>query len=105
MSVFIENHAKRTGYSASKLALNKTFENLRLEYLDTGVRFVIFNMGRMKEKKDLIGTSYSEAAALIVKILKENRRSNVFNIPFTQYLLTKIVQFVPKRMFGKYIRG
>lgn len=101
MSIYRENHNNRIGYSASKIALNKSFENLRLEYLNTGVKFVIFNMGRMKERNDLIGTSYAKAAALIVKILKSGKCSNTVNIPRTQYFLTKLAQFIPEEIFKK----
>lgn len=102
MSIYRENHKNRIGYSASKLALNKSFENLRLEYFNTGVKFVIFNMGRMKERSDLIGTSYAKAASLIVKILKSGRCSDAVNIPRTQYLLTKLAQFIPEKIYKKY---
>lgn len=103
MSIYRENHKNRIGYSASKLAINKSFENLHLEYLGTGIKFVIFNMGRMKEKKDLIGTSYAKAATTIIKILKSGRYSNVVSIPFTQYLLTRLLQFIPEKVFKNFI--
>jgi len=104
MSIYVENHSKRIGYSASRIALNKTFENLHLEYLNTGIHFKIFNMGRMKETKDIIGTSYLKASASIIKNLKSGKHSNVFNIPYTQFLLTKAVSFIPEKIFRTYLR-
>lgn len=103
MSILRENHRKRIGYSASKLALNKCFENLRLEYSDRGVRFVIFNMGRMTEEQGLIGVSYARAARLVVNTLKSDRCPSVANIPRSQYLLTRAVTFIPERVFRRYL--
>lgn len=103
MSVYRESRKDRIGYSASRIALNKTFENLHLEYLDTGVEFVIFNMGRMKERSGIIGTSYSKAAYTIVKMLKSGKHSKLVNIPFSQYLLTRMVQFIPEKIFKNYL--
>lgn len=103
MSIYRESRKDRIGYSASRIALNKTFENLHLEYLDTGVEFAIFNMGRMKERSGIIGTSYSKAAYTIVKMLKSGKHSKLVNIPFSQYLLTRMVQFIPEKIFKNYL--
>jgi short-subunit dehydrogenase len=103
MSTYRENHKNRIGYSAAKLSLNKTFENLRLEYSRLGIKFMIFNMGRIKEKSDLIGTSYARAADSIVKILRWDRGLNVVNIPYTQYLLTSLTRFIPEKLFRRYL--
>lgn len=103
MSIYRENHRKRIGYSASKLALNKSFENLRLEYLNTGINFIIFSMGRMKETKDLIGTSYARAAGLIVKVFRSRRIPQIVHIPFSQYFLTRIATYLPDWVFCNYL--
>jgi NAD(P)-dependent dehydrogenase (short-subunit alcohol dehydrogenase family) len=105
MSTFRENHRKRIGYSASKLALNKCFENLRLEYSDRGVNFVIFNMGRMTKTRELIGVSYEKASRLIVDMLKSDRRPTVVNIPRSQFLLTRAAELIPEKLFRRYIMG
>ncbi len=104
MSVYRENHSRRVGYSASKAALNKTFENLNYEYRGTGVNFVVFNMGRMQEKAAKIGVSYSEAAFSISCFLRSKRIPKIVNIPFLQYVLTKILQWIPDWPFCQYIR-
>ncbi len=103
MSIFRESRKDRIGYSASKTALNKTFENLRLAYLESGVRFIIFNMGRMQKKKGIIGVSYSKAANQICRIVKADPLSATANIPFSQYALTKMVQWVPKKIFKRHL--
>ena len=40
LSVLRENHKGRIGYSSSKAALSKAFENLRIQYHATGVEFI-----------------------------------------------------------------
>jgi len=105
MSTFRENRRRRIGYSASKLALNKCFENLRLEYSDRGVDFVICNMGRMTQRRGLIGVSYEKAARLIAKMLKSDRRPTVVNIPRSQFLLTRAAGLIPERLFRRYLMG
>lgn len=103
MSIYRESRKNRIGYSASKIALNKTFENLCLEYIDGGVEFTIFNLGRMEKKNGLIGISYSKAAARICKIVKMAGYSKQINIPFTQYILTRMVQLIPRSLFKKFL--
>jgi NADP-dependent 3-hydroxy acid dehydrogenase YdfG len=102
MSTYRENHRKRIGYSVSKLSLNKAFENMRMEYLNTGIRFGIFNMGRMGEEKGFIGTSYPEAACSIASVLESGNIPKVTNMPFLQWLLTKMTVYIPNRMYYKY---
>ena len=103
MSVYRETHKDRVGYSASKKALNKTFENLRLAYSECGIRFVILNMGRMQKERDIVGISYSEAANKIYNILKFGNHSGTLNIPLFQYVLTRAVCWVPDVFFKRYI--
>ena len=105
MGVLRETHRRRIGYSASKGALNKAFENLRMEYLPTGLRFVTFSMGRMTERGDTIGVSYREAARLIGRALASGRGSRTVSIPFKQFVLTRIASWVPERLFRGYIAG
>lgn len=102
MSIYRENHRNRIGYSVSKLSLNKAFENLQLEYLSTGIKFSIFNIGRLNEKRGFIGISYKKAAALIAKILETKNIPNIINMPFSQLVLTKIAKYIPDKIFCKY---
>lgn len=104
MSVYRENHAQRIGYSASKIALDKAFENFGQEYFGSGVKFVVFNMGRMQEKPGFIGISYYKAAVLIFGVLRLKNIPRKVNIPFLQYLLTKMLQLIPDSLFCRYIR-
>ncbi|MBI5885539.1 MAG: SDR family oxidoreductase [Deltaproteobacteria bacterium] len=103
-SVFRENHKDVVGYSASKLALTKAFENLRLQYLPTGVRFVTFHPGRMsKVRNSVIGTTYSNAARIIcVNTLAASPRP-VVNFPALQYYMTRVLRFVPDAVFHRFI--
>ncbi len=103
MSIYRENHKNRIGYSASRIALNKAFENLNLEYLNTGIEFVIFNMGRIQERSGIIGTSYSKAACKVFKILNTGKISKSVNIPFSQYILTRMAQYIPDKIFRNYL--
>ncbi|GJQ51000.1 MAG: hypothetical protein HKUEN01_33860 [Candidatus Kuenenia stuttgartiensis] len=103
MSVYRENHRERIGYSASRIAINKAFENLFLEYSESGIKFIVFNMGRMQKKSGFIGTSYHKAASKICKILKSSKHSTSINIPFFQYVLTKGAQFIPVKIYKKYL--
>jgi NAD(P)-dependent dehydrogenase (short-subunit alcohol dehydrogenase family) len=103
MSIFRESRKKRIGYSASKTALNKTFENFRLTYFESGVRFVVFNMGRMQKEDSIIGIRYSKAAKQIGSIVKTDKSSTTFNIPFSQYVLTRAMQCVPTGFFRRYV--
>ena len=103
MSIYRENHKNRIGYSASRIALNKAFENLNLEYLNTGIEFVIFNMGRIQEKSGIIGTSYSKAAYKVFKMLNTGKISKSVNIPFSQYILTRMAQYIPDKIFRNHL--
>jgi len=58
-------------------------------------------MGRMSERKGFIGTSYTKAAKSIVDILMSRRIPNVAHIPFFQYILTRMVRFLPDKIFYK----
>jgi len=104
MSIYLENHGQRIGYSASRIALNKAFENLHLEYMETGMHFKIFNMGRMKEDKGLVGITYIKAAEKIIRRLESGKYSNTFNIPYSQFVMTKVASFIPERIFGIFRR-
>ncbi|MFH1305595.1 MAG: SDR family NAD(P)-dependent oxidoreductase [Candidatus Omnitrophota bacterium] len=104
MSIFRENHEKRIGYSASRVALNKTFENLRMQYINTALEFVIFNMGRMREKRTLIGTSYAAAARFISEDLRARKTGGTVNVPFSQYLLTRMTEFLPDKVYHNFFR-
>ena len=103
MSIYRESRRGRIGYSSSRIAINKAFENLCLENSDSGVKFIVFNMGRMLQKSGVIGISYSNAAYRIHKIVKPSRCSRQINIPFSQYILTRIAQLIPKRIFKRYL--
>ncbi|MCP4369904.1 MAG: SDR family NAD(P)-dependent oxidoreductase [Deltaproteobacteria bacterium] len=103
MSVYRENHINRIGYSASRCAMNKTFENLRLEYLGTGVEFTTFTLGRLQERSGFIGISYAKAACVIVKMLSNGKYSKKVDIPFVQYLLTRMAQLIPDWLFKKFL--
>jgi len=104
MSTIRENHSLRIGYSASKSALNKTFENLSMQYLNYGLTFLTFNMGRLSEKKNgIVGISYNKAAKKILEYLQKRKRSAVINIPYFQYFLTILTKFLPKKIYSKYL--
>jgi short-subunit dehydrogenase len=103
MSVYRESRRGRIGYSSSRIALNKAFENLCLEYSDSGVKFIVFNMGRMLQKSGVVGVSYSNAAYRIHKTVKSSGCSRQINIPFFQYILTRIAQLIPKKIFKSYL--
>lgn len=103
LSVYRENHKNRIAYSAAKLALSKTFENLRLQYYSSGVRFIVIHPGRMSEDKSFIGITYDNAAELIVNKLMSNNIPHTINFPFLQFLLTKLSKLIPDKIFYKYI--
>jgi len=103
-SVFRENHRDTVGYSASKLALTKAFENLRLQYLPTGLRFVTFHPGRMSAvNKSIIGTTYSKAARIICANTLAASPKAVVNFPALQYYMTRALRFVPDAIFHRFI--
>ncbi|MFC1521987.1 SDR family NAD(P)-dependent oxidoreductase [Elusimicrobiota bacterium] len=102
MSAYRENHKCRMGYSASRIALNKTFENLSVEYCESGMRFIVFNMGRLLESEGIIGVTRSKAARRIRKIIKSSKRCAAVNIPFSQYVLTRMAQCIPDKLFKRY---
>ncbi len=83
--------------------MNKAFENLRLEYLNTGVEFSTFTLGRLQERSGFIGTSYAKAAYLIVKMLNKGKYSKKVDIPFSQYLLTRMAQLIPDGLFKNFL--
>lgn len=105
MSVIKENHAHRIGYSASRAALNKLFENLRLEYFESSVKFIVFNMGRITDLKAALGITYVHAARKIARILTLKSASNkTYNIPLSQYIATRITALVPDGWYVRLIR-
>ncbi|MBI5561401.1 MAG: SDR family NAD(P)-dependent oxidoreductase [Deltaproteobacteria bacterium] len=104
LSAYRENHKNRVAYSASKLALSKAFENLRLQYRSSGVRFVTFHPGRMStEKASFIGTTYCDAARIICRATTAARPPSVVNFPALQYYLTRALRFVPDGLFHRFI--
>lgn len=103
LSAYKENHKNRIGYSASKLALSKSFENLRLQYYSSGVKFVVCNAGRMQSGKSFIGITYKDAAKLLTNKLIKEKTPDVINFPPLQYFLTKILRLIPDKIFHKYI--
>jgi len=103
LSVYRENHRNRMGYSSSKIALSKAFENFRMQYHGTGVRFVAFHPGRMSEAGSFIGTTYAKAARTIAEnVLSSNPPASV-DFPRLQYILTRILRFVPDGLFYRFI--
>lgn len=103
LSTYRENHKNRIGYSAAKLALSKSFENLRLQYCSSEIKFVVCNAGRMQSGKSFIGITYKDAAKLIVNKLIKERVPDIINFPRLQYFLTKILKLIPNKIFYKYI--
>lgn len=103
LSVHIENHKGRIGYSASKAALGKTFENLRTEYYGRGVSFTVFYAGRMTEKGSFIGTTYAAAAGLISRTLSMTAPPRAISFPPLQHILTVALRFVPTSLFIKHV--
>lgn len=104
LSIYRENHQNRIGYSASKLALNKIFENLRMQYYYSGVKFIIFCAGRMAAGKSFIGITYSDAAKLIVDNLTSGKNNNrTIDFPLIQSYLTRLTRLIPEIVFKKYI--
>lgn len=103
-SVFRENHRNVVGYSASKLALSKAFENLRLQYLRTGVRFVTIHPGRMSPVKNaFIGTTYTNAARIICRATTAKNPPAVVNFPALQYYMTRALSLIPDSLFHRFI--
>ncbi len=104
LSVLRENHKGRIGYSSSKAALSKAFENLRIQYHATGVEFITAHPGRMAEAKEsFLGTTYAAAAGIIVSAVMGNGRKKVVNFPFIQHLLTRLLRFIPDGVFFRFI--
>ncbi len=104
MSVYRENHRNRIGYSSSKIALSKAFENFRLQYHGTGVGFIAFHPGRMSEAGgSAIGTTYAKAARTIAEnALSSNPPASV-DFPRLQHILTRILRLVPDGLFHRFI--
>lgn len=104
LSVLRENHKGRIGYSSSKAALSKAFENLRIQYHAAGVEFITVHPGRMSAGKDsFLGTTYAAAAGIIVSIVLGNRHKKVVNFPFIQHQLTRLLRFIPDGLFFRFI--
>lgn len=102
MSIYRESHKNRIGYAASKLALNKTFETLRMQYFKTGVTFSICTMGRILKTKGLIGIEYKKAACLIARKLKSQKPPDEFRLPILQEILTRISVWFPKKIYYRF---
>jgi 3-oxoacyl-[acyl-carrier protein] reductase len=103
LSIYRENHKNRIGYSASKLALNKVFENLRMQYHSSGIKFITLCAGRMSSDKSFIGTTYDNAAKLIAKNILSDANPSHVNFPALQYYLTRLTRFIPEAVYIKYI--
>ena len=105
MSSYLENHSHRIAYSASRIALNKAFENLQMEFLGSGFSFLILNMGRIQKESGLIGISYNKASLKIRKIIKSGKYPNKIDIPVLQALLTRLAKLMPKSVLKKLMSG
>lgn len=102
LSVFRENHRNKVAYSSAKSALSTAFENLRLQYYSSGLRFVVVHAGRMSNKRSLLGTTYNEAAKLIADKLMSANVPHAIDFPLFQSLLTKLSRLIPDGLFYKY---
>ncbi len=102
LSVFRENHKNRIAYSSAKSALSTAFENLRLQYHSSEIRFVTIHPGRMSDEASLIGITYDKAAKLIADRLMSGNVPDTVNFPLLQALLTKLSRLIPDGIFHKY---
>lgn len=103
LSVFRENHRNRIAYSSAKSALSTAFENLRLQYYSSGVRFIVVHPGRMSREPSLIGITYDDAAKLIANKLMSKNVPHTINFPLLQFVLTKLSRLIPNSIFYKYL--
>lgn len=99
LSIYRENHKNRIGYSASKAALTKVFENLRQQYFQSDIKFVTVVPGRMTEQAKVLGIQYTKAAKLIVASLSKKRVPAYIHFPIIQFFLTKVLQLAPDIIF------
>ena len=96
LSTYRALNNNKIGYPSSKAALNMAFESFRLQYAAKGVRFIIFNPGRMKEESNSFLTiTFSKAAKTIFHHLNSNKSSNIVNFPLVPTSIFKISQYLP----------
>lgn len=102
LSVLRENHRNRIAYSSAKSALSTAFENLRLQYYLSEIKFIVVHAGRMSNERSFIGTTYDEAAKLIANKLMYGNISDTINFPLLQSILTRLSRLIPDGIFYKY---
>ncbi|MBF0274711.1 MAG: SDR family NAD(P)-dependent oxidoreductase [Nitrospinae bacterium] len=101
LSVIQEINPVRVGYSASKSALDITFQNLGISYRKSGINFVVFRAGRMEEKGGLLSEGYEDAASRIIKSLENNKNNSyVEEFPLLLASITRLVSILPQPLLN-----
>lgn len=103
LSAYRVTNINKVAYPASKAALNMIFQALRVKFTSKGLRFIIFCLGRMGERKTLFQTTYQKAAERIANHIYLNRKKNVVNFPFIPAIITRISVFFPDIFISKIL--
>jgi pentatricopeptide repeat protein len=93
----------KIAYPASKAAVSAAFENLRLQFFSSGVRFITFHIGPMGKESSLFKIDYETAAERIARYLRLSRKPETVNFPLLPTLITKISKFLPDTFISKRI--
>ena len=93
-------------YSASKAAVSRLVESLRIDLYDSGVHFSLLSPGfvrtEMADKKRSRMTfmmSAEKAAAIIIRGMEKNKTE--IHFPYRLSLLSKASQFFPDRFYAR----
>lgn len=95
LSAYRAINFNKIAYPSSKAALSMVFQAFRFQLASSGLRFITFHIGRMKEKGKLLQISYQKAAKKIATHLYLSRKADVVDFPFIPTLLTKISKYFP----------
>lgn len=95
----------KIAYAASKVALNMTFEALRLQmgYSYPNIRFITVILGPLEQKGQLFSRSYSQVGQKIISIIKKSKYKEVYTYPLMSLIVYKIFCMIPDRLAAKYV--
>ena len=94
------------GYSASKAALDRSFESLRGRYGQTGIRFLTIHLGATRAGTGLHHRApwmLSDEAAISKIVAAIDGRSDQITIPRSARFLLELSRFLSDRRFSKLV--
>lgn len=91
-------------YPVSKAAVNMLFNSLSWAFTNSNLRFLLFVPGRMMDKKAFLSGTYQGAAGKIIRFINSNQGSRIIFYPLLNYIILRIISFLPYRFIRNFVR-